>query len=149
MKDLEKLDFNIFLIGFMGVGKSTVSKALQRMFAMDVVEMDEVIAKRNGMSIAEIFELHGEEYFRNEETELLRESREKKNMIVSCPETILEHVKHSHDRPLLENNKNVDYIAELMEKRREAYEAAADLVIATDGKSVYDICEEIITKVNA
>lgn len=174
MKDLEKLDFNIFLIGFMGVGKSTVSKALQRMFAMDVVEMDEVIAKRNGMSISEIFELHGEEYFRNEETELLRESREKKNMIVSCgggvpmrqvnvdemkksgkivlltanPETILEHVKHSHDRPLLENNKNVDYIAELMEKRREAYEAAADIVIATDGKSVYDICEEIITKVN-
>lgn len=54
MKDLEKLDFNIFLIGFMGVGKSTVSKALQRMFAMDVVEMDEIIAKRNGMSISEI-----------------------------------------------------------------------------------------------
>ena len=128
MKDLEKLDFNIFLIGFMGVGKSTVSKALQRMFAMDVVEMDEIIAKRNGMSISEIFELHGEEYFRNEETAFLRESREKKNMIVSCgggvpmrqvnvdemkksgkvvlltanPETILEHVKHSHDRPLLE-----------------------------------------------
>ena len=174
MKDLEKLDFNIFLIGFMGVGKSTVSKALQRMFAMDVVEMDEIIAKRNGMSIPEIFELHGEEYFRNEETAFLRESREKKNMIVSCgggvpmrqvnvdemkksgkvvlltanPETILEHVKHSHDRPLLENNKNVDYIAELMEKRREAYEAAADIVIATDGKSVDDICEEIITKVN-
>ena len=49
MKDLEKLDFNIFLIGFMGVGKSTVSKALQRMFAMDVVEMDEIIAKRNGI----------------------------------------------------------------------------------------------------
>lgn len=55
MKDLGKLDFNIFLIGFMGVGKSTVSKALQRMFAMDVVEMDEIIAKRNGMSISEIF----------------------------------------------------------------------------------------------
>ena len=35
-----------------------------------------------------------------------------------------------------------------MEKRREAYEAAADIVIATDGKSVCDICEEIITKVN-
>ncbi len=170
----ELFDFNIFLIGFMGVGKSTVSKALQRTFAMDVVEMDEIIAKRNGMSISEIFELHGEEYFRNEETELLRESRAKKNMIVSCgggvpmrqvnvdemkksgkvvlltasPETILEHVKHSHDRPLLENNKNVEYIAELMDKRKSAYEAAADIVISTDGKSVYDICEEIITKVN-
>ena len=69
-------------------------------------------------------------------------------LLTANPETILEHVKHSHDRPLLENNKNVDYIAELMEKRREAYEAAADIVIATDGKSVDDICEEIITKVN-
>ena len=69
-------------------------------------------------------------------------------LLIAKPETMLEHVKHSHDRPLLENNKNVDYIAELLEKRREAYEAAADIVIATDGKSVYDICEEIITKVN-
>ena len=170
----ELFDFNIFLIGFMGVGKSTISKALQSTFAMDVVEMDEIIAERNGMSISEIFELHGEEYFREEETELLRESRSKKNLIVSCgggvpmrqvnvdemkksgkvvlltatPETILEHVKHSHDRPLLENNKNVAYIAELMEKRRSAYEAAANIIISTDGKSVYDICEEIITKVN-
>ena len=153
----------------MGVGKSTISKALQRTFAMDVVEMDEVIAKRNGMSISEIFELHGEEYFREQETELLRESRNKKNIIgvpmrqvnvdemkksgrvvllTASPETILEHVKHSHDRPLLENNKNVEYIAELMEKRKSAYESAADIVISTDGKSVYDICEEIITKVN-
>ena len=141
---------------------------------MDVIEMDEIIAKQNGMSISEIFELHGEEYFRNEETELLRESRSKKNMIVSCgggvpmrevnvqemkksgkvvlltakPETILERVKGNHDRPLLENNKNVDYITELMEKRRPAYEAAADIVISTDGKTAYEICEEIITKVN-
>ena len=170
----ELFDFNIFLIGFMGVGKSTISSALESTFAMDVIEMDEIIAKQNGMSISEIFELHGEEYFRNEETELLRESRSKKNMIVSCgggvpmrevnvqemkksgkvvlltakPETILERVKGNHDRPLLENNKNVDYITELMEKRRPAYEAAADIVISTDGKTAYEICEEIITKVN-
>lgn len=171
----ELFDFNIFLIGFMGVGKSTVSRALHRTFAMDVVEMDEIIAKQNGMSISEIFELHGEEYFRNEETELLRGSRAQKNLIVSCgggvpmrqvnvdemkksgkvvlltasPETILSHVEHSHDRPLLENNKTVEYIAELMEKRRPAYEAAADIIIPTDGKSVYEVCEEIIAKVNA
>ena len=69
-------------------------------------------------------------------------------LLTASPETILEHVKHSHDRPLLENNKNVEYIAELMEKRKSAYESAADIVISTDGKSVYDICEEIITKVN-
>ncbi len=170
----EIFDFNIFLVGFMGVGKSTVSKALQRTFAMDVIEMDEIIAKNNGMSISEIFELHGEEYFRNEETELLRSCQGEKNKIISCgggvamrqvnvdemrksgkvvlltaaPETILDRVKGNHDRPLLENKKNVDDIRDLMEKRRPAYEAAADIVISTDGKSAYEICEEIIAKVN-
>ena len=166
-------NYNIFLIGFMGVGKSTVSNALQNTFAMDVVEMDEMIAKKNNMSISEIFDLHGEAYFRNEETNLLKEVGNEKNKIVSCgggvamreinvqemrksgkiilltakPETILERVKENHDRPLLENNKTVEYVSELMEKRRPAYEAAADIVIATDGKSANEICEEIIAQV--
>ena len=166
-------DYNIVLIGFMGVGKSTVSNALQNTFAMDVVEMDEMIAKKNNMSISEIFDLHGEAYFRNEETNLLKEVGNEKNKIVSCgggvamrevnvqemrksgkvilltakPETILERVKENHDRPLLENNKTVEYVSELMEKRRPAYEAAADIVIATDGKSANEICEEIIAQV--
>ena len=169
----ELFGFNIFLIGFMGVGKSTVSNALQNTFAMDVVEMDEMIAKKNNMSISEIFDLHGEEYFRNEETNLLKEVGKEKNKIVSCgggvamrevniqemeksgkvvlltakPETILARVKENHDRPLLENNKTVEYVSELMEKRRPAYEAAADIVIATDGKSANEICEEIIAQV--
>ena len=169
----ELFGFNIFLIGFMGVGKSTVSNALQNTFAMDVLEMDEMIAKKNNMSISEIFDLHGEAYFRNEETNLLKEVGNEKNKIVSCgggvamrevnvqemrksgkiilltakPETILERVKENHDRPLLENNKTVEYVSELMEKRRPAYEAAADIVIATDGKSANEICEEIIAQV--
>ena len=61
MKDLEKLDFNIFLIGFMGVGKSTVSKALQRMFAMDVVEMDEIIANGYNLNIPRYVDTSEEE----------------------------------------------------------------------------------------
>lgn len=161
---------NIFLIGFMGVGKSTISKALHDIFAMDVVEMDQIIAQQNGMSISEIFETYGEEYFRQEETNLLIASQSKTNMIFSCgggvpmreqnvkemrksgkivlltakPETILERVKNSHDRPLLENNKTVSYVSQLMEQRRPKYQAAADIVIETDGRSTFEICEDII-----
>lgn len=163
---------NIVLIGFMGSGKSTISRELNTLFSMDVIEMDQVIADREGMSISEIFEVHGEEYFRNRETELLRELQSRKGVVISCgggvpmreenvvemkkngkvilltasPETILERVKNNHDRPLLENNKNVDFILELMEKRRQKYEAAADVIIRTDGKSAAEICEEIIQR---
>ena len=66
-------DCNIVLIGFMGAGKTTVSDYLSTMFAMEIVEMDQVIEAREAMSIPDIFATYGEEYFRDRETELLRE----------------------------------------------------------------------------
>ena len=48
-------DYNIVLIGFMGAGKTTISSFLSTLFAMEIVEMDEIIAKREGMSISDIF----------------------------------------------------------------------------------------------
>lgn len=168
-------DYNIVVIGFMGAGKSTISDYLKNAFAMDVVEMDQVIAAEQGMSISEIFETYGEEYFRNLETQLLIDMQAKQNVIISCgggvamrernvvemkkngkvvllkanPETILDRVKDSDERPLLNGNKNVDFIGKLMEARREKYEAAADIVVETDGKSVLEICEEMIQKLRA
>lgn len=163
-------NYNIVLIGFMGAGKSTISEFLKTAFAMDVIEMDQIIAEREGMSISDIFEVYGEQYFRDLETNLLIEMQSRTNVVISCgggtpmrecnvvemkkngrvvlltakPETILDRVKDSHDRPLIENNKTVSFISELMEKRREKYEAAADIVIETDGKDELQICEELI-----
>ena len=163
-------NYNIVLIGFMGAGKSTISEFLKTAFAMDVIEMDQIIAEREGMSISDIFEVYGEQYFRDLETNLLIEMQSRTNVVISCGggtpmrecnvaemkingrvvlltakrETFLDRVKDSHDRPLIENNKTVPFIAELMEKRREKYEAAADIVIETDGKDELQICEELI-----
>lgn len=78
------MDTNIVLIGFMGTGKSTIARHLGVMFAMDVIEMDQVIAQREGMSIPDIFEIHGEQYFRDAETDLLIEMQSKKNVVISC-----------------------------------------------------------------
>lgn len=165
-------DYNIVLIGFMGAGKSTISDYLSTMFAMDIVEMDQVIAEREEMSIPDIFATYGEEYFRNLETSLLIEMQEEKNMIISCgggvalrevnvkemkkngrvvlltasPQTIYERVKDSNERPLLNGRKNVKAISELMEQRREKYEAAADIVIQTDHKMILQICEELVQR---
>ena len=130
-------DYNIVLIGFMGAGKSTISEFLKTVFAMEVIEMDQIIAERQSMSISDIFETYGEEYFRDLETNLLIEMQSKKNMVISCgggvpmrernvvemkkngrvvlltakPETILNRVKDNHDRPLLEGTKTVPFIA--------------------------------------
>ena len=164
--------YNIVLIGFMGAGKSTISDYLSTVFDMKLVEMDQVIAEREEMAIPDIFATYGEEYFRNLETNLLKELQARQNCIISCgggvalrqenvaemkkngrvvlltasPETIYERVKDSNDRPILDGNKNVEFIADLMEKRREKYEAAADVVVQTDNKTILQICEELITK---
>ena len=161
---------NIFLIGFMGTGKSTVAKALKEKTGAEIIEMDQLIAQRENQSIPQIFEEKGEAYFRNLETELLMELQSGEKNIVSCgggvpmrkknvlemkksgkvvlltalPETILERVKDNEDRPLLQNRKSVEGIRELMEQRREKYEAAADVMVATDGKSAETIAREIL-----
>lgn len=161
---------NIFLIGFMGSGKSTIAKVLSEKLGVPQVEMDEMIVQEQGMPITEIFEKYGEEHFRDIETDLVRRLQEKDGVVVSCgggavlreenrrmmkeagaivlltarPETILERVKHSTNRPILNGNMNVEYIAGLMEKRRACYEAAADFAVETDDKSREEICAEIL-----
>lgn len=163
---------NIFLIGFMGCGKSTIAAALQKLHGMQVCEMDQMIVERTQMSIPRIFESYGEEHFRDLESELLEEIGKDSNQVVSCgggvvlrqenvsemkqsgnivlltakPETILERVSEDNNRPILQGKKTLEDISELMEKRREKYEMAADIVIMTDGKSIHEICEEVINK---
>lgn len=170
---MKQYDQNIVLTGFMGTGKTTVANALKQHFQMEIMDMDQIIADREGMPVSEIFRVHGEPYFRDAETSLLIELQQKKHVVISCgggtplreinvkemkkngkvvlltaePETILERVKDSHDRPLLENNKNVSYITELLAQRRPKYEAAADIIVHTDNKSASQICEEIMAKV--
>lgn len=161
---------NIFLIGFMGAGKSTIARTLQTAYGMHLVEMDEQIEAEEGMKISEIFAQKGEAYFRSLETQLLEALQNQDNMVVSCgggvpmrecnveamrksgkivylsasPETIYERVRHFHTRPLLEGNMNVDYITQLMEIRMPKYMAAADLIVETDGKTAEEICAEVL-----
>ena len=161
---------NIFLIGFMGAGKSTVARAMKKHYGMRLIEMDEQIEYQEKMSVPKIFEVHGEPYFRKLETDLLEGLSSQENTVVSCgggvpmracnveamrksgkviylstsPQQIYERVKTSHNRPLLEGNMNVEYISDLLSQRLPKYMEAADAVVSTDGKSVEDICKEII-----
>lgn len=166
---------NIFLIGFMGTGKSTVAQALQEVTGREIIEMDQELEKLANMTINDIFAKHGEDYFRDLESKLVLEISKQDEKIVSCgggavlreenrkymkesgkivlltatPKTVYERIKDFNDRPLLAGNMNEEYIASLMEKRRDLYEAAKDVTVATDGKTTRAIGEEILDKIRA
>lgn len=161
-----------FLTGFMGTGKSTVAERLHAITGMEVIEMDAEIGRRTGRSISQIFDEEGEPYFRSLETALLSDISRRKKVaaIISCgggvvlrpdnveimkscgrtilltakPQTIYERVGRGDGRPNLKNRKTVEDIRELMNERRLKYEAAADIIIETDNKTVDEICHEII-----
>ena len=161
---------NIYLIGFMGSGKSAIGRVLSRMTYRRFMDTDAMIVEREGMSIPEIFEQKGEAYFRSVETEVMKELVEERKRVVSCgggvamrpenveqmrkgghvvwltatPATILKRVAHDENRPLLKGRKTIEGITELMEARLPFYTEAADVKVATDDRSMEDIAEEIM-----
>lgn len=172
MNTENKNEKNIMLIGFMGAGKTTVSRELTRLTGKVEVDMDAYIVQNEGCSINDIFEKKGEAYFRQLETKYLKEIQKESGAIVSCgggavlkdenvqlmkengvivlltatPETTLLRVQNSKDRPILNGNMNIEFITELMNKRKDRYLAVADIIVETDNKSVRDIGKEILEK---
>lgn len=164
---------NLFLIGFMGAGKSSVAAALAQALGREAIEMDQRIAAQEGMAIPEIFAQRGEPYFRACETRLLESFFQGDSRIVSCgggvpmreenvaamrrcgrivllaarPKVILDRVKDSNQRPLLEGHKDVPYISQLMEQRRPKYEAAADIRVDTSDLTIEEVCQEILRQI--
>lgn len=160
---------NLYLIGFMGAGKSTAAERLGRLLCAAVFETDAEIAREAGMSIPEIFAREGEEGFRNRETEILRRAASYGGLIVSCgggivlreenvrlmkesgtvvwltvsAAAVLSRTEGSGDRPLLAGKKSREEVEEMIKKRSPLYEAARDLEIATDGKDPETVAEEI------
>lgn len=166
----QKKKCHIYLIGFMGTGKSTVSRKLKELLQWEEIEMDDEIVRECGMEIPDIFVKYGESYFRDRETALLRKIADRESAVVSCgggvvlrrenveimrnsgiivllsaePETVLQRVKGNSNRPLLKDRMNVEEISRLMEQRKEAYESACDRVISTDNKTPLQIGKEIV-----
>ncbi|MDZ5471023.1 shikimate kinase (plasmid) [Bacillus sp. 31A1R] len=157
----------IFLVGFMGTGKTTIGTALGERWGLPVYDTDEEIIKKEGISINEIFKRNGEDYFRKLETQILKnvpvknciittgggvilkkENREylksigKVIMLNASVEEILKRVETDHTRPLLVGDKR-EKIVNLYKDRFELYIETASIIIETTGKTVNQICEEI------
>lgn len=164
---------NIFLIGYMGTGKTAVSHQLGRQMKRLQVDLDLEIETRTGRTIPEIFEAEGEAYFRGLEAKMIAEFEMKQGYVVSCgggaalraenvesmrrsgvivlltasPGTIYQRVQGSRNRPLLNQNMNEAYIREMMEKREPYYRRAAQITVATDHKKPEEIADLIIKEV--
>ncbi len=164
---------NIFLIGFMGTGKSTVSKKLSFLTKYKEIDLDEYIVQHEGKTINDIFAEGGEQSFRVLETKYLKKVSSGNDAIISCgggtpikdenvdimklngtvvlltatPESIYERVKDNTDRPILNGNMNVEYIKSLMAKREMFYLKAADVIVETDNLSIDEICRQILEKI--
>lgn len=161
---------NVILIGFMGCGKSSVAVKLSYRLKQAMTDTDSLIEKRQGKTIAEIFAQDGEDAFRKMETEVLMGLKETaKNQVISVgggvpvreenrilmkeigkvvylrakPETLYERVKDDTGRPLLQCSDPQEKIRTLLEERKEAYEAAADLIVDVDDKNFGQILYEI------
>ena len=161
---------NISLIGMMGCGKTTISKALAELMPeYKSVDIDEEIEKSTDKKISEIFLKFGEAHFRLLESEKIKHFMGHKNQIVSLgggafeneenrkillknstviylktsAKEIFERIKHENHRPLLKNkNNSEERISNIMNLREKNY-MKANIIVTTDNKTPVEISEEI------
>lgn len=164
---------NIYLVGFMGTGKTVVGKVLAKRLSKDFIEMDTVIEEKEGSEIVDIFTQQGEAYFRKLEKELLQELSAKKDLVISCGgglicdsdnlkllketgtvfaltasvSTIYQRTKEYTHRPILNVDDPQEKIKQLLAKRVPCY-AQAQHSIDTNDLSPEEIADKIIAILN-
>ena len=161
---------NIFLVGPMGAGKSTIGRALAKELKLVFFDSDEVIEERSGADIAWIFDIEGEEGFRQREIKVIEELTQKNNIVLATgggviisPEnrnvlaargTVIylktsleqqyERTKRDTRRPLLQTENLTERLAELREERQPYYEELSDISFETDKLTVKAVANNII-----
>ncbi len=160
---------NIYLVGFMGTGKTAVGKALAKLKGWQFVDLDDLIEFKEKRLIADIFAKSGEPYFRCVENCILNQVAKEKKFVVACgggivvnpdnikamkrtgiiicltakPEVILGRTSGYAHRPLL-NVKNPKKQIDLLLKLRAPYYARADKIIDTSRISVKTVANKIL-----
>ena len=153
----------------MGAGKTLIGKKLKEILPeLELVDVDEYIENKAKMKISDIFAKYSENCFRDLETEAIRELCDKENQIISLgggaferkenrkmlnengktiylratAQSLFDRIKSETHRPLLQRGFGVEKVQEILSKRAQNYEKAS-IIIDTDGKTPYNIIEEI------
>lgn len=152
----------VFLIGFMGSGKTTIGKKLANYLKYEFIDLDKLIESKAGMSIVSYFELHGEGAFRELEQDILQKTEFPENVIIATgggapcfgdnmewmnksglvaylslsPKALASRLEHSKtDRPLIRHLKGdelIDFISTKLQDREVFYNKAKYVVSASD-----------------
>ena len=166
---------NIVLIGYRGPGKSTIAKILSARLKWPRFNLDEAIVEDMGMSISQIVEKHGWEFFRDVEARMVEKASNKDKTIIDAgggvvvrpknierlrqngviiwlkakPEIIIRRIKDNTNRPSLTGKKSfLEEVKEVLAERTPKYQAAAHVAIGTDNLSPQDVAEKIIEACN-
>lgn len=161
---------NIFLIGPMGAGKSTIGRQLARQLRLEFHDSDHEIERRTGVDIPLIFELEGEAGFRKRESAMIDELTRLEGIVLATGggaildphnrthlaergrviylhasvDQQLSRTRRDRNRPLLQTDDPRRRLEELMAVREPLYRETADRVINTDSKRVRDVVHEIL-----
>lgn len=166
---------NVYFIGPMGAGKSSIGRRLAKLTQLEFIDTDEEIAKRSGVPISWIFEVEGEEGFREREEKLVEElsntprllistgggtivsakNRERLSatgivvyLTVALDEQIERTSYRTDTRPLLENDKPVETLKRLNKERCPLYESIADITYQTDQYEMHTLAKKIVRDIN-
>lgn len=162
---------NIVLIGYRGVGKSSVGRILAAQLNRQLISTDAEIVRREGQTISEIVEQHGWEYFRDRESDVCRDLAGGDGLIIdtgggavlrphnveilkrngklfwltASVESIAARISGDTQRPSLTGTKSfVEEIEEVLRERTPKYQTAADHIIATDDQPIEEVAERIV-----
>ena len=165
---------NIFLIGMMGSWKSSIGKKLSKKLNIELCDTDNDIVSLTNLSIDEIFDLYGEDRFREMEAAYFKEKskngkaifstgggiilrKASRQILISSGLTIFldadinvlaERIKNISERPLLSNGNKKKILNKLYKQRIDYYKQCADLTINTENSSPEVISEKIIRRYN-
>jgi len=165
---------NVFLVGLMGAGKTTIGRILARKLGLKFVDSDHEIEARTGASIPWIFEIEGEASFRRREADVIRELTGQSGLVLATGggailnadnraflkargtviylrasvNSILQRTAHDKNRPLLQTADPRKKLEELMEVRDPLYMEIADLIIDTGRPNVQSMVQTILTQLD-
>ena len=165
---------NIYLIGLMGSGKTTLGKILSKKLDKHFYDSDQVIEEKLGVNVPMIFEYEGEAGFREREKDILKELVSKQNIVLatgggiilsesnrdllakngiviylkSNQKDLVLRMKNDKTRPLLKNGNVELIIKKLCQEREPLYEEIADFKVVTKNKRIYEVVNEIVRIIN-